>query len=294
MGENEWSSIAVVEDDDARLQPNEEVETLPLRKSTSPAFQFYPKDFLSSRRVENMTMAERGIYITLLCRCWDEDGLPTDLSELASMVRMKPAPFAKLWANSAVRHCFAERGGKLHNERLDRERKAQAEYRKRQKDKAEKRWDASRSNAVAMPRPERGNALQSASSSAICNLQSAEEEISSETESVSEPALLTFTTVGKSPTWVLTASRVAEWANLYPSLDVEAECRKALAWVVANPDRRKTTKGMPAFLVNWLNRAADRGGASAQSAPGLTNPRSKTAGNVAALQSFVDRMSGTR
>lgn len=121
-----------------------------------------------------------------------------------------------------------------------------------------------------------------------------EEEISSETDSVSEPALLTFSTVGKSPTWALTASRVAEWASLYPSLDVEAECRKALAWVSANPDRRKTAKGMPAFLVNWLNRAADRGGSPAQSAPGLTNPRSKTAGNVAALQSFVDRMSGTR
>ena len=33
-------------------------------KNKSPAFQFYPKDWLADPDVACMTMAERGIYIT--------------------------------------------------------------------------------------------------------------------------------------------------------------------------------------------------------------------------------------
>ena len=66
---------------------------------------------------------------------------------------------------------------------------------------------------------------------------------------------LTFPTNGHPQSWQLTREQVAEWVELYPGLDVEAECRKALAWIKAN--RRKTSRGMPRFLVGWLNRAND-------------------------------------
>jgi hypothetical protein len=35
----------------------------------SPAFQFYPKDFLTDENVRVMSLQERGAYITLLCLC---------------------------------------------------------------------------------------------------------------------------------------------------------------------------------------------------------------------------------
>ncbi len=80
---------------------------------------------------------------------------------------------------------------------------------------------------------------------------------SSATQSAAEP-LLVFPTVGQGlKTWGLTEAHVAEWREAFPGLDVLAECRKALAWVKAN--QRKTAKGMPAFLVNWFNRAVQRG-----------------------------------
>lgn len=67
---------------------------------------------------------------------------------------------------------------------------------------------------------------------------------------------LTFPTNGNGPkTWDLTREQVAEWSELYEALDVQAECRKALAWVKAK--RPKTASGMPKFLVGWLNRASD-------------------------------------
>jgi hypothetical protein len=65
---------------------------------------------------------------------------------------------------------------------------------------------------------------------------------------------LTFNTQGKTDKWDLTERQADEWQKLYPALDVIACCRKAFAWAEANPAKRKTAKGMPAFLVNWLNR----------------------------------------
>jgi hypothetical protein len=69
------------------------------------------------------------------------------------------------------------------------------------------------------------------------------------------PSVMTFPVNGGSKTWSLTKKQVEEWAALYPGLDVIAECSKSLAWVRAN--RRKTSRGMPKFLVGWLNRAND-------------------------------------
>jgi len=74
-----------------------------------------------------------------------------------------------------------------------------------------------------------------------------------------EAPLLLFPVAGdkKRPTWPLMKNQVTEWESLYPGVDVMAECRKALAYVKAN--RPKTARGMPSFLVGWLNRSNDRG-----------------------------------
>lgn len=69
-------------------------------------------------------------------------------------------------------------------------------------------------------------------------------------------ALLTFPTVGTDgKTWDLTVTQASEWQALYPSMDILAEARVALAWVRANPGRQKTAGGMARFLVNWFNRS---------------------------------------
>ena len=81
------------------------------------------------------------------------------------------------------------------------------------------------------------------------------------------PTVLTFPGVGPLKTWDLKLGQVQYWRHTYPNVDVLAECRKALAWVNANGDRKKTAKGMPRFLVNWLNRAVDRGPSSARGRP---------------------------
>lgn len=76
----------------------------------------------------------------------------------------------------------------------------------------------------------------------------------------SVPPILVFPTDGRIKEWPLVAAKVAELAAAFPSLDILAECRKALGWVLAAPDRRKTAKGMSKFLFGWMSRCQDRGG----------------------------------
>jgi len=146
----------------------------PANKRT-PAFQFYPNEFLGSSKVRRMSMSERGIYITLLCSCWLDGSLPTNLTEIAETLHIKEPQFRKVWAH-VLHECFTDRGGRLVNTRLEVERKKQADYRKKQKENAAKGWDGRR-NATASPPLESGNAggqpvgnalhLQSSSSSSI-------------------------------------------------------------------------------------------------------------------------------
>ena len=61
--------------------------------------------------------------------------------------------------------------------------------------------------------------------------------------------------------WPLYRSKVAELAETFPGIDIEAEARKARQWLRDNPDRRKTPRGMPRFLSGWMSRAnPDRNG----------------------------------
>lgn len=68
-------------------------------------------------------------------------------------------------------------------------------------------------------------------------------------------AELSFPTKDADP-WTLTEALMSELMATYPSLDVEAEVRKARLWCLVNHAQRKTAKGMPRFLANWLNRAS--------------------------------------
>lgn len=54
----------------------------------------------------------------------------------------------------------------------------------------------------------------------------------------------------------VTPELLTEYRAAYPRVDVEAELRKARAWSVSNPAKRKTRRGCPKFLNTWLANAA--------------------------------------
>lgn len=66
-----------------------------------------------------------------------------------------------------------------------------------------------------------------------------------------------FPTRGKKQVFRLPASKLAEYRESYPGMDVDRELRKAAQWCRDNEAKRKTHNGMPAFLGRWLARCCD-------------------------------------
>jgi hypothetical protein len=75
----------------------------------------------------------------------------------------------------------------------------------------------------------------------------------------------------------LFAADIAEFAELYPGIAIDVELRKAKGWLLANPKRRKTKKGIAKFLHGWLGKAQDRGTGQTlgRSVPGPPEPNYK-------------------
>lgn len=170
------------------------------------------------------------------------------------------------------------------DERRDADRARKAEWRSRKKDTRDmSRGTTDGTSSGTETSPSRSKQHQHQQQTELP--KNGNSGRSAETHDVS-PVALKFPTDGTPQEWPLTERQIVEWLTLYPSLDVLAECRKARAWIDADPKRRKTAGGMRRFLVNWLNNATNRPHA-------VSGAGSRTSGNAAALQRFAAR-GGTR
>jgi hypothetical protein len=52
---------------------------------------------------------------------------------------------------------------------------------------------------------------------------------------------------------------IAEWSSAFPAVDVRQQIASARQWLLANPSRRKTKRGMRRFVVSWLDRRQNEG-----------------------------------
>ena len=57
----------------------------------------------------------------------------------------------------------------------------------------------------------------------------------------------------------VTLDKIALWGNTYPAVNVEQELRRMIAWLEANPAKRKTRRGIERFINGWLARTQDSG-----------------------------------
>ena len=60
------------------------------------------------------------------------------------------------------------------------------------------------------------------------------------------------------------------WQESYPAVDVDQELREMKAWCIANPQKRKTEKGIGNFIINWLSKEQDSGKHSPTAKPRQT------------------------
>lgn len=75
---------------------------------SSPAFQFYVKEWRSSRAIQRMSMAERGMYLEMLMEQWENLSLPDDPRAVADLIGgATEAEWIAAWP--ALRRKFCDR-----------------------------------------------------------------------------------------------------------------------------------------------------------------------------------------
>jgi hypothetical protein len=72
--------------------------------------------------------------------------------------------------------------------------------------------------------------------------------------------------------------QIAEWAQLYPAVDIEQQLRNMRGWLDSRPTERKTFNGMSRFVTRWLQREQDD-----------TRPKRNGGADGARVETFAER-----
>lgn len=73
-----------------------------------------------------------------------------------------------------------------------------------------------------------------------------------------EPAVYTLPCI-KNEVYPIVQSQIDRWAEAYPNVDIDLAIKQMIAWLDANPKKRKTRAGSPRFVNIWLGREQDSG-----------------------------------
>lgn len=222
----------------------------------SPVVAWWVRDWLTSRAVLTMPRAARSLYFDLLLRQSIDGSLPPDTKALASLTGETHASFLKLWRHCSK--CF-EKGedGQLRNPRMEKERRADEEYRTAKADAgakgAAKRWQ---NHASA-----NGSAMRSAIDPPIANgspSSSSSSAISSPTESAGvepPPAVEAPPKPKRAEPTGPQAECAAHWRAEWTRTRAGTRCGTLdkgayvlIAWMLENADPENVRRRMTAIL----------------------------------------------
>lgn len=79
-------------------------------QESSPAFQFYVKEWRSSRAVLRMTFAQRGMYLEMLLEQWENYSVPDDPAAVAALIGGTVEEWTDAWP--VLRRKFCDRRAK--------------------------------------------------------------------------------------------------------------------------------------------------------------------------------------
>lgn len=143
------------------------------KTNKSPAFQWYPKDILTSMRVAQMSLQEEGAYRRALDFCWLNGSLPSDLKKLSLVI----GKGCNVKIAAVVKEMFIEEGEILTHERLNQELKKQQENKQKRSEAGKKgnelRWNSDKKSEANLSQCDdfaiAENRLSSSSSTSISN-----------------------------------------------------------------------------------------------------------------------------
>ena len=217
----------------------------------SPAFQFYPSDWLGSQRVSLMTLEEEGAYIRLLAYCWQHGSVPADPEAVARLI----GKGASTTLASRVLTMFQpplvpplqpplSGGTILVHQRLEEERGKQLKWSEKSSEGGKKSAELRKSRVVQAPLepPLQPLGNITSSSSSTDNIAKAILSDAEKVDEVEKPKK-------KREQKQVDAEWIADLKRHYPDLNLESELGKMQAWCEINT-RDMTRK----FIIGWLNR----------------------------------------
>jgi len=244
-----------------------------IRLSDSPAFQWYAAEYLADENVTLMTLEEEGAYIRAISYCWREGSIPSDPTLLSRLLKNASSEVVQTVVQR-FRKIETENGTRLVHGRLEKERRKQAEWRKKSADggklsgkhRREKRLHAEANakggSVLVEPngnRPLEPNANSSSSSSSSSSLSKKQKQ-KPIARSVPPDELAGTLPLVDGSDFQISKDQVSEWTEAFPGIDVKAQLKQAKAWLGANPTRKKTRRGILRFVVAWLDRAQNKSG----------------------------------
>jgi len=233
--------------------------------------QFYPGDWLSDPALRACSMAAKGLWIDLLCLMWEspergvlrtKSGSKTDPKRVAKMLGLKPFSCQKLITELEENGVLSRtENGDIFSRRMVRDE----ELRKVRQESGRKGGNPNLVNQTV-----KQNSTKSLKYSRS-HISEVREELNQKVEAPpacvevqNAPATpadvaMEFPINGGAKVWHLPRSKLSEWSDTFPGINVEAECKRARQWCIDNPKRRKTANGMLAFLFTWLSKEQNRG-----------------------------------
>lgn len=79
-------------------------------------------------------------------------------------------------------------------------------------------------------------------------------------QSIPEPEPIITLPLNTGEEYPIFADDIAEFAKLYPAVDVLQAMRGMRGWCMTNPAKRKTKRGIKRFINSWLAKEQDKGG----------------------------------
>jgi hypothetical protein len=126
-----------------------------------PWFRCYAAEYLASEQAVTLDLEARGAEFTLECHAWCHGSIPSEVEELASLLRASPEIVKRVMSTLKSYWTPAERGRRLVNPALELERKRIQEIRAAQvaggRKGAERRWGER--DGLPMANPQNGSPI---------------------------------------------------------------------------------------------------------------------------------------
>jgi hypothetical protein len=211
----------------------------------TPAFQFYPADWLNDIKLQSCSLEAQGLLINLMCLMHQSEKygyllinevIPPD-KEVARLLRLHHKTYhTKLieLLNKGV--LYQEESGVIFCKRMVKDEQIRQIRREAGKlGGSPLLKQAVKQNIEQKPTP---SSSSSSSSSSPSNIK------------IAIP-------LKDSSLFYITENDIKEWQLVFPRVNIEEELKKIRLWNLDNPQKQKTRRGIKSHIFKWLTFAQD-------------------------------------